>query len=147
MMNQALLLFLLRLLSALLLLVFLGGIAWLIYRDMQATAVAHSGSGTILGHLCVVAAEAVTPAVGTQFPLLQVTTIGRAPNSTIVLEDTFVSNAHVLITRRGNQWWLEDLGSRNGTYLNDVLLEETAVVSAGDIIAVGGTHLKLELAP
>ena len=145
-MNLALLLFALRIISALLLLLFLGGIAWLIYQDMRVTAVSLTSSGTILGHLRVVAGEAENPAVGTLFPLLQLTTIGRAGNNTIVLEDNFVSNAHVMITRRGNQWWLEDLGSSNGTYLNEILLDETAVISAGDIIAVGGTQLKLELA-
>jgi pSer/pThr/pTyr-binding forkhead associated (FHA) protein len=45
---------------------------------------------------------------------------------------------------RGQQWWLEDLNSRNGTLLNDVPLHEATVVSPGDIITIGSTHLKIE---
>nr|MBP6804905.1 FHA domain-containing protein [Chloroflexota bacterium] len=41
--------------------------------------------------------------------------------------------------------WLEDLGSRNGTLLNGAPLVETAVISAGDVITIGGTDLKVEL--
>ncbi|MCZ7666030.1 MAG: FHA domain-containing protein [Chloroflexi bacterium] len=73
------------------------------------------------------------------------TSIGRAPSSTIVLDYTFISQEHALLMERGGQWWLEDLGSRNGTLLNGAPLTETAVVSSGDIITIGEVQLKLEL--
>jgi pSer/pThr/pTyr-binding forkhead associated (FHA) protein len=76
---------------------------------------------------------------------MPITSIGRAASNNIVLPDGFASAEHALITRRQGQWWLEDQGSRNGTLLNDVVLEGTAVISSGDLIAVGGTILKLEL--
>lgn len=144
-MSLEIILFLLRLLSAGLLLAFLGLFAWLIYKDLQVTtAVLHQKQQTV-GHLHVIANEAEKPAVGVLFPLRPVTSIGRAQSSTIVIDDGYVSQDHALLTERAGQWWLEDLGSRNGTLLNGVSLVETAVVSSGDIITIGGVELKIEL--
>ena len=81
----------------------------------------------------------------TAFPLHPLTSIGRAQSATIVIDDSYVSQEHALLTARGGQWWLEDLSSRNGTLLNGVLLAETAVVSSGDIITIGSVQLKVEL--
>ena len=134
-----------RVLSGLLLLGFLGGMAWLIYRDMQVTAKALVEQERPYGRLRIIANDVEQPAIDTIFPLLPITSIGRSTSNTIVLPDGYASAEHALITRRLGKWWLEDQGSRNGTMLNDVLLEGTAVISAGDVIAVGGTQLKLEL--
>ena len=134
-----------RVISGLLLLGFLGGLAWLIYRDMQVTAAAMVEQERPYGRLRIIANETEQPAVNTTYPLMPITSIGRAASNNIVLPDGFASAEHALITRRQGQWWLEDQGSRNGTLLNDVVLEGTAVISSGDMIAVGGTVLKLEL--
>ena len=144
-MTPELILLVFRILSGLLLLAFLGGIAWLMVRDMQVTAAAMAEQERPIGRLRVIANEADSPAIDTVYPLLPVTTVGRAASNTIVLPDGYASAKHALITRRQGQWWLEDQGSRNGTLLNDMPLEGTAVISAGDVIAVGGTQLKLEL--
>jgi len=134
----------LRLLSAALLLGFLGLMAWLIYQDLRLTAVALEHQHRPQGHLRVVSSEKESLAVETLFPLLPITSIGRSTNSTIVLDDGYVSGEHALIIQRGRQWWVEDLGSRNGTLLNDMPLTEAAVVSAGDIITIGNIQLKIE---
>ena len=144
-MTPELILFIFRIVSGLLLLGFLGGIAWLIYRDMQVTTAAIAEQERPYGRLRIIANEAEVPAVDTTFPLLPITSIGRAASNSVVLPDGYASAEHALITRRQGQWWIEDQGSRNGTLLNDVRLAGTAVISAGDVIAVGGTVLKLEL--
>lgn len=144
-MTPELILLLLRLLSALLLLGFLAVIAWLIYQDMRLTAAAISEQERQQGYLRVVAAENGNLAVDSLLPLMPVTSIGRATSNTIVLDDHYASSEHVLIMRRGGQWWLEDLNSRNGTLLNNITLQgSAAVVSAGDIITIGSTQLKIE---
>ena len=143
-MNSAILLLLLRILSALILLGFLATLAWLVYQDLrQASSRTVVGAGT-QGHLRVLTSDSTTAGVGTIFPLLPVTRIGRAEHNTIVLEDAFVSAEHALLTHREKQWWLEDLNSRNGTLLNDLALTESTVVSTGDIITIGSVQLKIE---
>ena len=144
-MTPELILLIFRVLSGLLLLGFLSGIAWLIYRDMRVMTVALAEQERPYGRLRIIANEAEHPPINTTYVLLPITSIGRAASNTIVLPDGFASAEHALIIRRQGQWWLEDQGSRNGTLLNDVVVQKAAVISAGDVIAVGGTLLKLEL--
>jgi pSer/pThr/pTyr-binding forkhead associated (FHA) protein len=144
-MDPAVILLLLRLLSAALLLGFLGLIAWLIFQDVRLTKAMLARQQGASGALRVVASEAGEPAEDTVYALSPITSIGRAKSSAIVLDDGYVSTEHALLVQRAGQWWLEDLGSRNGTLLNGVRLAETAVVSAGDVITIGGTALKVEV--
>jgi hypothetical protein len=143
-MSLPVILLLLRFLAALLLLAFLGVLVWLIYHDMRLMAANLAVQKRPLGQLHVIASEISQVAEETVFPLLPVTRLGRAASSNIVLDETYVSTEHALITRRGQQWWLEDLGSRNGTLLNGILLGEgeTAVISSGDIIGIGSVRLR-----
>ena len=137
-------LFVFRLLSAALLLTLVGGMAYLIYRDMRLNAALLAAQQTAVGKLRVITSDGDV-AVGTIYPLLPLTSIGRAASSNITLTDNFASGEHALITRRGQLWQVEDLGSRNGTLLNGVKLEEKTAVSPGDVIAIGGTEFKFEL--
>jgi pSer/pThr/pTyr-binding forkhead associated (FHA) protein len=144
-MNLDVALLVLRLLGAALLLAFLGFIVWLIYQDMRLTAAQLANRQREHGRLRIIASESQPELVARDFPLLVVTSIGRAPHNSIVLDDGYTSSEHALISLRGRQWWLEDLGSRNGTLLNTVTLDSPAVLSAGDLITVGDTQLKIEL--
>ena len=59
------------------------------------------------------------PNAGSRFLLDQPTTsAGRHPDSDIFLDDVTVSRDHALLVRRNEQWFLDDLGSLNGTYVN-----------------------------
>jgi pSer/pThr/pTyr-binding forkhead associated (FHA) protein len=144
-MDPLIILFLLRIVAAVLLLGFLGLVAWLIYQDLHLTRAVLAMQQQVTGGLRVVKSESGEPVVDTVYALRPLTSIGRAKSSTILLDDGYVSSEHVLITQRYGQWWLEDLGSRNGTLLNGAPLVETAVLSAGDIVTIGGTELKVEL--
>jgi hypothetical protein len=143
-MDPSIVLFILRLLAALLLLTFLGVVSWLMYQDLMVTRLELAGRERRLGSLLVVRSEVQPEPAQSTFPLLPVTSIGRSPNNTVVLEDDFASGAHALLMLRGEQWWLEDLNSRNGTLLNGVPLQEATVISAGDVITIGNTRLKIE---
>ncbi len=85
----------------------------------------------------------VSPAEAQQsFPLDGEITIGRGPAATVRLEDTFVSTAHARLSRRGDGWVVEDLGSTNGTTLNGRVVAGEVPVGRGDRIQVGETVLE-----
>lgn len=134
----------LRLVGAVLLLSFMGTLAWLLYRDLRTTSALLAQKSRPLGFVRLMQQPQDEAPTESLRPLFPITSIGRAPTNLIVIPDTYASSDHALIVRRGEQWWLEDLGSRNGTLLNDVRLTETAVVSPGDVITIGSTRLKIE---
>lgn len=144
-MSQPTILFLLRLISATLLLAFLGAILWFLYRDLRSARLMAAGQTNTFGALRVLANTAPIPALDSLVELSPVTSIGRSSRNTIVLNDSYVSGEHALLTWRDMQWWLEDLGSRNGTLLNDVAITDAVVLSLGDVITIGGIKFKLEL--
>ena len=144
-MTAEIVLLVLRLTGGLLLLLFVGALFLLMRRDMALTAAQVAARQRPHGRLTVISVEDVPLEVGTAFPLLPITTFGRAPTNTIQLPDSFSSGRHALLTLRTGRWWLEDAGSRNGTTLNGQLLEEPTVISAGDVIGVGRVEFKVEL--
>ncbi len=141
-MNLALLLLILRLAAGLLLLVFMGLVVWLLQREMQVMARWLAEEAGVKGALYLLDES---DEVAQRFPLRPVTSLGRIPSNTIVLEGGYISAEHALITRRGQQWWLEDLGSRNGTRLNNLPITEPVVLTSGDLITLGERRLRLEL--
>ena len=143
-MDPALILLLLRLAGAILLLAFLGAVAFLIYADLRSAHVLLERHDDRRGVLRVLPESAGAPP-DALFPLLPLTSIGRATTNTVVVDDEFVSGEHALLMQRGRQWWLEDLNSRNGTCLNASPLNGATIVSSGDVITVGSTRLKVEL--
>lgn len=72
------------------------------------------------------------PLKGMQWPLNDALTIGRDEASDIVIPDRQVSRAHARISASAEGFWLEDLGSKNGTYLNEQLINGTHELHEGD---------------
>ena len=72
--------------------------------------------------------------------------IGRDPSNQVVIpDDTFTSRHHAWITYEEGDFWIEDLGSTNGTLLNGHPVVKRQVLSAGDKIRVGHTELTFEV--
>jgi hypothetical protein len=71
-------------------------------------------------------------------------TIGRLPDSTVPVQDTNVSRRHAEIRPSGSGYVVADAGSTNGTKVNGVRIEGERVLTDGDIVTVGGTHLRFE---
>lgn len=69
--------------------------------------------------------------------------IGRAPDCTLVLDDDYSSNRHARIFPSGGQWYVEDLGSTNGTYLGNAAAVEPLPVGIGQPIRIGQTVIEL----
>jgi len=74
---------------------------------------------------------------GESFPLEgERLTIGRRPDSDIFLDDVTVSRDHALLVRRGGDYYLDDCGSLNGTYVNRRRIESHRL-SDGDELQIG----------
>jgi len=71
------------------------------------------------------------------------TEIGRGDRCAIRLQDHYVSQVHARLYEEQGAWYVEDLGSTNGTFLNDGALAGATSVHAGDSVRVGKTVLEL----
>jgi hypothetical protein len=69
--------------------------------------------------------------------------IGRADDSTLVLDDDFASTRHARVSLRGSDWYVEDLGSTNGTYLDRAKVTAPLRVPLGVPIRIGKTVIEL----
>ena len=70
------------------------------------------------------------------------TTIGSGRNNSIVIPSPYVSREHAVIFKRGDQYWLQDLESKNGTYLNGFPVKNPTVLAHGDHLSMGGADFK-----
>jgi hypothetical protein len=84
------------------------------------------------------------PDAGESFPLAATTTIGRADDNAVVIEDEFISAHHAVLRRERGDWWLADSGSTNGTWANDRKVERPVVVKAGDTLRFGRLRVRFE---
>ncbi|NNH73974.1 FHA domain-containing protein [Nocardia uniformis] len=69
--------------------------------------------------------------------------IGRADDSTLVLTDDYASTRHARLSPRGEDWYVEDLGSTNGTYLDRAKVTTPVRVPLGTPVRVGKTVIEL----
>ncbi len=72
--------------------------------------------------------------------LIATNSLGRHPNNTIQLLDRIVSKEHCIVEFKSGRWWLRDLGSLNGTFVNDQRVVGEAPLRHGDQIAMGNTR-------
>jgi len=72
------------------------------------------------------------------------TRIGRDRRHQVVLDDLYVSRHHAFITFEEGQYWVEDLGSKNGTKLNGSHILDREILRAGDMLTVGRTDFRVE---
>jgi pSer/pThr/pTyr-binding forkhead associated (FHA) protein len=92
--------------------------------------------------LVVVAAMGREP--GTAFEIHDEAILGRAPTSDVQIEDAFASSAHARVFPRGQSMYIEDLGSTNGTYLNERQLEAVEELRPDDTIRIGETEYRYQ---
>ncbi len=71
--------------------------------------------------------------------------IGRDKDCDYRIEDEVVSSRHARLAYRYNQWWIEDLQSTNGTYLNDERVETPTVIIKGDELRIGRQILLVDI--
>ena len=97
-----------------------------------------------LGTLVVERSPSQTPRVGERLGLRATNAIGRDAGNDIALPDEAASAKHARLEVRDEEWWIEDLGSTNGTLVNGVRIQKRERVRFGDEIAIGRVALRLE---
>jgi len=130
-----------RILFLLLLYVFLARVVRALLRDLRAAAREPVDRP---GRLVVIESPAGEPAAGRSFGLDVITPLGRDVNNAIVIEDPFASAEHAVLTYRGRSWYLEDLDSTNGSYINGQPVDGVAAMSYGDELQIGQVRFRLE---
>jgi hypothetical protein len=114
-------------------------------RDLRQLAVAPAGATRgrpVVGHLIVVDSGSTDLVPGSRLNVEAVTTIGRAPTNTVVLQSNFVSTEHTRVLFRDHSLWVEDMGSKNGTKVNQRSVTSAVAVQPGDILEVGDVRFK-----
>ena len=82
---------------------------------------------------------------GQELPLQgDVITIGRSPDSSLVIQDDYTSTHHARLENRAGTWFVNDLGSTNGTWLDRSRITSPTVLNPGVPVRIGRTVVKLQ---
>ncbi|KAA5808457.1 FHA domain-containing protein [Thermoanaerobacterium thermosaccharolyticum] len=76
------------------------------------------------------------------FNLFEVTTIGRAYDCDIVVDNPYVSSKHAMIRKKGKKFVIQDLNSTNGTYVNGKRVKNIARIKNNDVIKLGNEEYR-----
>ncbi|WP_422653736.1 FHA domain-containing protein FhaB/FipA [Jatrophihabitans sp.] len=108
-------------------------------KKARAAAESRPGRGALSQLIVTEGSLAGTRVALTGKPIL----IGRANDSTLVLTDDYASTRHARISENNGVWYLEDLGSTNGTYVGQSKVTGPLPLEAGVVIRIGKTAMEL----
>lgn len=74
---------------------------------------------------------------GIDVPLAVISSIGRLPHNLVPFDDPSVSGEHAEITFVRDRWWVRDLGSTNGTLVNEERIDGPTPLHSGDVVQFG----------
>jgi hypothetical protein len=94
-------------------------------------------------HLVAVRGGGLEP--GARYDLFGGLSIGRSTDADVRIEDRYASAIHARIYSRGASYYVEDMGSTNGTYLNGAVLDGEVELADLDEVRIGDTELRFEL--
>ena len=129
---------------------FLWAVVRVVMRELRAPALAPSGAAPAAAPKAKKAAPAKSFATlrvlapesrrGELVPIDSEITVGRGGGCALVLaDDQYASTVHARVIRRGNDLFVDDLESRNGTFVNGKRISATTKLRRGDQIQFGGT--------
>lgn len=122
---------------------FLGLAIWLLWKSLSGTRL--RGGTIAIPTLTLATTQGEDQNIQT-FTSSEVL-IGRNPDCDLILNDETVSGRHGRLTYQLNQWWYEDLKSTNGSWLDDLKVEEPIVVKDNDSIYCGDAVFKIYIKP
>ena len=135
----------LRLLIVALLYLFLVVVLRTALASLRATAPLRSGSDAAKQrlHLLVVEAGSSALSSGDVLEIPAGATLGRSDRTDVVLADTAVSSEHARVDRVGRAWVVTDLGSTNGTRVNDAPITGRTRLAEGDVLSLGTVRMQV----
>lgn len=84
------------------------------------------------------------PLTGTTLPLTDAPIlVGRSPACTLVIDDAYASSQHARLFSNGGTWFIEDLDSTNGTFVDGVQISQPQVIDQSSNIRIGQTTMEL----
>ncbi|MBL8051468.1 MAG: FHA domain-containing protein [Anaerolineales bacterium] len=132
----------LRLITAIALYAFLGWALYSLYREVQRQG--FTIANRRVPGISLMVREGSGSANLRHFAQPEII-LGRDPGSDIPLSDDTASARHAQLIYHHGQWWLEDLASTNGTFLNNVPISMPTVITSGDEIMCGNIRLTISL--
>jgi len=138
---SAIIFLVLRILLAALLYAFLGGIIYILWRDMK-----RQGELMALRRppLLTLATDKDSPPLIRHYSTAEII-MGREPACDFPINDQTVSSRHARLSFHQNQWWLEDMASTNGTYLNGEAVTTAVVITHGDALRLGQVGVMISI--
>ncbi|MFN8516832.1 MAG: FHA domain-containing protein [Chloroflexia bacterium] len=140
---------LLRVLFVFLLYFFLFQIVRTIARELRALSIATAGGpapraaapSPAVQLVLLEPTESGYPA-GHRFPVRSGAAVGRRDGVAIQLNDTYISSEHARIFLNDGRWWVSDMGSTNGTFVNNVRIDRPTILVPGVEVRFGRIRMQ-----
>jgi|SRR5690625_1537572 len=117
---------------------FIFSIIRLIYLDIKGMSSSHRGENV---YIKLINRKDLLPfKINEHYSIEDVLTLGRQGDNDIVIKDPFVSKKHLKIVEDEEEYYLEDLNSSNGTFLNGERIQDAVRLSNGDKISIGNVE-------
>lgn len=138
---SAILVLAVRILMAICLYAFLGWALYTIWQDLRTqTAILQTRKIPALSMAVTNMLEDQT----TSFSVPEII-IGRSPASSYIIHNETVSSAHARLAYHHEQWWVEDLRSTNGSFLNEERISTPTVIMNGDELRCGQVNIHIQI--
>lgn len=126
-----------------LLYLFLWQVLRVIMRDLNQAAQQPAKRRSSRAKLVVIDPAESNLSSGASFTISGKSTVGRRPDCTIVIEAPFVSGVHAELESRNHAWYVTDLESTNGTFVNGRQVVGTAYIESDDVVQFGRVKFQL----
>jgi hypothetical protein len=126
--------------------IFLLMIVLVVARDLRRGGRDAPAEDAPTGRLVAVKVDPEVTLDAESFALAPETIVGRDASASVIIRDTFVSTRHARLTYRRGRWWVEDLGSTNGTRVNGRPIKGAVTLAFGNTLDIGRVRFRLDRA-